>query len=78
VPAEFRRISIATLDPLRPAHDLLKDLLDGLRGCWILYQESALKSEIEAALAQRLSKLGTCYRDYAQHNARMLGDLLRI
>jgi hypothetical protein len=27
---------------------------------------------------ERLSKLGTFYRDYAQHNARMLGDLLRI
>jgi hypothetical protein len=27
------------LDPMRPAQDLLEDLLDGIRGCRLLYQE---------------------------------------
>ncbi|MCK2241906.1 MULTISPECIES: hypothetical protein [unclassified Crossiella] len=30
---------ITTLDPARPAQDLLEDLLDGIRGCWLLYRE---------------------------------------
>ncbi len=29
------------LDPSRPAQDLLEDLLDGIRGCWLLYGEYA-------------------------------------
>ncbi|MBF8194007.1 hypothetical protein ITP53_51700, partial [Nonomuraea sp. K274] len=29
------------LDPARPALDLLEDLLSGIRGCWLLYAESA-------------------------------------
>ncbi|MFB9909461.1 hypothetical protein [Allokutzneria oryzae] len=29
---------ITPLDPARPAHDLLEDLLDGIRGCWLLYR----------------------------------------
>ncbi|MGH8829065.1 MAG: hypothetical protein ACRDVZ_15995 [Jiangellaceae bacterium] len=29
------------LDPARPAHDLLEDLLDGIRGCRLLYHEYA-------------------------------------
>ncbi|MCP3803971.1 hypothetical protein NLX83_32350 [Allokutzneria sp. A3M-2-11 16] len=29
---------ITPLDPVRPAHDLLEDLLDGIRGCWLLYR----------------------------------------
>ncbi|MFC8044543.1 hypothetical protein [Nocardia sp. NPDC057353] len=33
---EFR---ICRLDPSRPAVDLLEDLLDGIRGCWLLYRE---------------------------------------
>jgi len=36
--AEFR---ITPLDPARPAPDLLEDLLDGLRGCWLLYANCA-------------------------------------
>lgn len=32
---------VTPLDPLRPAHDLLEDLLDGIRGCWLLYRECA-------------------------------------
>lgn len=27
------------LDPTRPARDLLEDLLEGLRGCWLLFDE---------------------------------------
>lgn len=33
---EFR---ICRLDPARPAVDLLEDLLDGIRGCWLLYRQ---------------------------------------
>jgi len=29
---------VTPLDPTRPAPDLLEDLLDGLRGCWLLYR----------------------------------------
>ncbi|MGW5441404.1 hypothetical protein [Nocardia asteroides] len=32
---------ITPLDPCRPAHDLLEDLLDGIRGCWLLYSDYA-------------------------------------
>lgn len=39
--AEFRKIRLTTLDPGRPARDTLEDLLSGIRGCWLLYQEYA-------------------------------------
>lgn len=29
---------VTPLDPSRPAQDLLEDLLDGIRGCWLLYR----------------------------------------
>ncbi|WP_206686016.1 hypothetical protein [Kribbella qitaiheensis] len=32
---------LTPLDPTRPAQDLLEDLLDGIRGCLLLYRESA-------------------------------------
>ncbi len=32
---------VTPLDPARPAPDLLEDLLDGIRGCWLLYREYA-------------------------------------
>lgn len=32
---------VTPLDPSRPAQDLLEDLLDGIRGCWLLYHEYA-------------------------------------
>ncbi|WP_240522190.1 hypothetical protein [Amycolatopsis vastitatis] len=32
---------VTPLDPMRPAHDLLEDLLDGIRGSWLLYRECA-------------------------------------
>jgi hypothetical protein len=32
------------LDPQRPARDLLEDLLYGIRGCWLIYQEYAYSS----------------------------------
>jgi hypothetical protein len=36
-----RTIRLTTLDPRRPARDMLEDLLFGIRGCWLLYQEYA-------------------------------------
>jgi hypothetical protein len=38
-------IRITPLDPLRPARDLLADLIDGIRGCWLLYEESAYPAD---------------------------------
>jgi hypothetical protein len=38
---EERQPRITLLDPARPAPDLLEDLLAGVRGCWLLYQEYA-------------------------------------
>ncbi|MET8852308.1 hypothetical protein [Amycolatopsis sp. NPDC004625] len=32
---------ISQLAPARPAQDLLEDLLDGIRGCWVPYRASA-------------------------------------
>lgn len=32
---------VTPLDPIRPAQDLLEDLLDGIHGCWLLYRGSA-------------------------------------
>lgn len=34
-------IRATPLDPMRPALDLLEDLLAGIRGCWLLYQQYA-------------------------------------
>ena len=39
--AEFTTIRLTTLDPRRPARDMLEDLLDGIRGCWLVYHEYA-------------------------------------
>lgn len=47
--AEFR---ISRLDPVRPALDLLEDLLDGIRGCLLLYSAHAGdKADIEELFA---------------------------
>jgi hypothetical protein len=37
--AELMKIRITSLDPARPARDLLEDLLAGIYGCFLLYQE---------------------------------------
>ncbi|WP_147403990.1 hypothetical protein [Nocardia panacis] len=42
--AEFR---ISRLDPTRPALDLLEDLLDGIRGCLLLYVEHSAEDAPE-------------------------------
>ena len=38
-------LRLTPLDPSRPALDLLEDLLSGIHGCWLIYQESAEPSE---------------------------------
>lgn len=43
--ALLQEIRTTPLDPTRPAHDLLEDLLDGIRGCWLIYQECAEASD---------------------------------
>ncbi|WP_370362509.1 hypothetical protein [Catenulispora sp. MAP12-49] len=35
----LKQMRITPLDPARPAVDLLEDLLEGIRACWLLYQE---------------------------------------
>jgi hypothetical protein len=32
-------IRACRLDPMRPGRDLLEDLLDGIRGCWLIFDE---------------------------------------
>jgi hypothetical protein len=44
----FREIRTTPLDPMRPAHDLLEDLLAGLYGCWMLYDEHTLDTAGDA------------------------------
>lgn len=34
-------LRITPLDPSRPAPDLLEDLVSGIHGCWLIYQEYA-------------------------------------
>jgi hypothetical protein len=34
-------LRLTPLDPSRPALDLLEDLLSGIHGCWLIYQECA-------------------------------------
>ena len=36
---------LSPLDPLRPAHDLLEDLLHGIRGCLLLYRDTRYDTE---------------------------------
>jgi hypothetical protein len=43
--ALLQTLRTTPLDPMRPAHDLLEDLLDGIRGCWLIYRESAETEE---------------------------------
>lgn len=38
---------VCVLDPTRPARDLLEDLLDGLRGCWLVYLANVDTSDDE-------------------------------
>jgi hypothetical protein len=39
--AEPTTMRLTPLDPGRPARDMLEDLLSGIRGCWLLFQEYA-------------------------------------
>ncbi|TDD83199.1 hypothetical protein [Actinomadura rubrisoli] len=39
-------IRTTPLDPARPARDLLEDLLPGIRGCWLICQDTADVAEV--------------------------------
>jgi hypothetical protein len=39
--AELRTVRLTTVDPLRPARDMLEDLLAGIHGCLLVYREYA-------------------------------------
>ncbi|MEU9020251.1 hypothetical protein [Actinomadura sp. NPDC048394] len=43
--ALLKELRTTPLDPERPAHDLLEDLLGGIRGCWLIYQEDASEDD---------------------------------
>jgi hypothetical protein len=38
---------ITLLDPQRPAQDLLEDLLSGILGCWLIYEENTDSDDLE-------------------------------
>jgi hypothetical protein len=40
-------LRLTPLDPSRPALDLLEDLLSGIHGCWLIYQEYAEDEEVD-------------------------------
>jgi hypothetical protein len=42
---EFAPIRLTTIDPKRPARDLLEDLLAGIRGCQLLYEAQATEED---------------------------------
>ncbi|MER7007789.1 hypothetical protein ABT297_32760 [Dactylosporangium sp. NPDC000555] len=44
---ELRKIRLTPLDPQRPARDMLEDLLTGIHGCWLLYNEYADHSDVD-------------------------------
>lgn len=44
---ELRRVELTTLDPQRPARDMLEDLLTGIRGCWLLYSTYADRPSLD-------------------------------
>jgi hypothetical protein len=46
--AEVMKIRLTPLDPLRPARDLVEDLLSGIQGCRLLYVEYAEHPDVES------------------------------
>lgn len=49
--ALLRGIRATPLDPARPSLDLLEDLLAGIRGCWLIYNEYVADAALNAGLA---------------------------
>ncbi|AGM07099.1 hypothetical protein AORI_4515 [Amycolatopsis keratiniphila] len=47
-PLNSAQLRISLLDPLRPAHDLLEDLLDGIHGCRLLFHEYSESDDTES------------------------------
>ncbi|MFC4002486.1 hypothetical protein ACFS2C_08905 [Prauserella oleivorans] len=74
---------VTPLDPLRPARGLLEGLLEGIRGCWILYREYAEKDP-RGAVAESDEELAKGYdnvdlkffdavrKEAAEHSERLL------
>jgi hypothetical protein len=56
---------LTPLDPRRPAVDLLEDLLEGIRGCWLLYREYLDDSDDE----DEAPSDDPC--EYSEHRRRM-------
>jgi hypothetical protein len=60
--ALLNELRTTPLDPNRPAHDLLEDLLDGIRGCWLIYQDNT-DPEDEDAFADAVRAEANANRD---------------
>jgi hypothetical protein len=50
--AEHGGFQLTPLDPGRPARDMLEVLLDGIRGCWLLYRAEARRLDLEVIDAE--------------------------
>jgi hypothetical protein len=57
-----RKIRTTPFDPMRPAQDRLEDLLDRIRGCWLLYQEN-MEDDDNDAVAKALRAEANAKRD---------------
>jgi hypothetical protein len=68
---------ISLLDPTRPAVDLLEDLLSGIHGCWLLYEEetsSAITDELDIDSDDEFDQVEQQNLDRAQ---RQFADAMR-
>jgi hypothetical protein len=77
--AEFMTIRLTTLDPLRPARDMLEDLLSGIHGCWLVYREYAMSSvdvEEDASDDELDDAIDTAFRNEVR--ARAAADRHRL
>ncbi|MBO2462132.1 hypothetical protein [Actinomadura violacea] len=59
--ALLKELRTTPLDPKRPAHGLLEDILGGIRGCWLIYQEDA--SEDDSDFTEEVRAEANAHRD---------------
>lgn len=50
-------LRLTPLDPLRPSHDLLEDLLSGIQACYLLYMDHCGYPDVDSAEAEFISAL---------------------
>ncbi|RFU41435.1 hypothetical protein DZF91_11690 [Actinomadura logoneensis] len=73
-------VRLTTLDPTRPALDLLEDLLTGIRACWLIYSESAdldIPDTEDEAYAEELDEqVHTAFLEAVRKEAQKTADRL--